>query len=52
MRRVQLLQAFPCHVRIDGGGRDVGVPEEQLHDAQIGTVIQEMGRERVPKHVR
>jgi len=33
---VDRAQPFRCDVRIDLGGRDVGVSEEGLDDAQVG----------------
>ena len=50
--RVQLLQPLARDVRVDRRRRDVGVAEQQLHDAQIRAVVQEMRRERVAQHVR
>ena len=50
--RVQRLQALPRDVRVDRRRRDVGVAEQQLHDAQVRAVIEQMRRERVPQHVR
>ena len=52
MLRVQPLQPLARHVRVDRRRRDVGVAEQQLHDAQVGAMIQQMRRERVPQHVR
>ena len=50
--RVQLLEPFARHVRVDLRGRYVGVPEQQLHYAQIRAVIEQVGREGVPHRVR
>ena len=50
--RVKLLQPLARDVRVDRRRRDVGVAEQELHDAQVRAVIQEMRRERVPQHVR
>ena len=52
MLRVQLLQPLARDVRVDLRGRDVGMAEQQLHDAQIGAVVEEVRRERVAQHVR
>ena len=35
MPRVQLFQSLASDMRIDGRRRDIGVPEQQLHDAKI-----------------
>ena len=48
MSCMQLLQALAGHMRVNRRGRDVGVAEEHLHDAQICAVVEQMGRERVP----
>ena len=50
--RVQLLQPLARDVRVDRRRRDVGVAEQQLHDAQVGAVIEQMRRERMAQHVR
>ena len=50
--RVQLLQPLARDVRIDRRRRDVGMPEQELHDAQIRAVIEQVGRERMPQGVR
>ena len=49
---VQTLQPLLVDVRIDLGRRDVRMPEHHLDRAQIRPVLQEMGREAVPQHVR
>ena len=50
--RVQLLQPLARDVRVDRRRRDVGVAEQELHDAEVRTMVQEMRRECVTKHVR
>src|SRR5689334_213880 len=52
MHGVELLQPLARDVRVDRRRRDVGVAEQQLHDAQIRAVIEQMRRERVAQHVR
>ena len=52
MALMQLLQSFARHMRVNGRRRDVRMAEQQLNDAQIGAVIEEMRRERVPQRVR
>ena len=51
MNRVQLLQSFPCYVGVYLCRRDVAVSEQQLHDTQIGAVIEQVRRERMPQGV-
>jgi hypothetical protein len=48
---MKLLEALPGHVRIDLSRRYVAVPEQHLHDTQIGAVVDEMRGERVPQHM-
>lgn len=36
---VQFAESGIGNVGIDLGGTDVAVPQKQLHDAQIGTVV-------------
>ena len=50
--RMQLLEALASDVRVDGRRGDAGVTEQQLHDAKIGTVVQQMRRKRVAEHMR
>jgi hypothetical protein len=39
-------------VRVDLRGGEVLVAEELLDDPQVGTAVEEMGRERMPQRVR
>jgi hypothetical protein len=39
MLRVQLLESLARYLCIDLCGREIDVPEQHLHHAQIGTVI-------------
>lgn len=52
MHGVQRLQTFARDVCVDGGGRNVGMAEQHLHGAQVGAVIEQVRRERVPQGVR
>lgn len=45
--RMHLLQPLARNVRVDRRRRNVGMTEQQLHGAQIGTVVQQMRRERM-----
>ena len=49
---VQLLEPCPLDMGIDLGGRNVGVAEHRLDGPQICAMIQQMGREGMPQHVR
>ena len=51
MLGMQCLEPRPRDVRVDLRRRDVGMAQQQLHDAQIGAVVQQMGRERVAQPV-
>ncbi len=48
----QAFQPLLDHMGINLGSRDIAVAEQGLHDAQIGTIVQQMARERVAQHVR
>jgi hypothetical protein len=37
---VQLLEAFARDMGVHLRGRDVGVAEQQLHDAQVGAMVE------------
>jgi hypothetical protein len=37
---VQLGQALARHVGVNRGGRNIGMPEQQLHGAQVGTMVE------------
>src|SRR4051794_37631756 len=39
-------------MRVDLGGRDVGMAEKRLQHAEVGAARQQVGREGVAKHVR
>ena len=48
---IQVHQPLQTDPRIALRGRQTLVPQQLLHTAQIGTGIQQMGRERVPQGV-
>ena len=47
----QALEPFVQDVGIDLRGRDVGMAEQCLHDAQVGAVMQKMACEGVAQHM-
>ena len=49
---VQLLEAFACHVGVDGGGGNIGMAQQQLHHAQIGAVVEQVGGKGMAQRVR
>ncbi|MNH47383.1 hypothetical protein D3C79_1105910 [compost metagenome] len=51
MLGVQLLQTGLGHVGVDLRGRQVAVAQQHLHHAQVGTVVEQMGREGMPQGV-
>jgi hypothetical protein len=51
MLRVQILQPL-ARDGCDGGGGDVGMPQQHLHRAQIGAVVEQVGGEGVAQRVR
>ena len=46
------LQPFLYDMGIDLRGRDIGVAEQGLHDAQIRAIMQQMAGESVTQHMR
>src|SRR6516162_2054337 len=48
----QALEALVEHVGVDLRGRDVGMAEQRLHNAEIGAVLQEMARKGMAQHMR
>jgi hypothetical protein len=38
-------------MRINLGGRDIGVPQHDLHTTQVGAALQQVGGEAVTKHM-
>ena len=52
MLRVQILQPLARDVGVDGGGGDVGMPQQHLHRAQIGAVVEQVRGEGVAQRVR
>jgi hypothetical protein len=49
---VQLLEPLAGDMGVDLRRRDVGVAEQQLHHAQVGAVVQQVGGEGMAQHVR
>ena len=49
---MQILHSLARDMRIDLCRRDITVPEQELDDTQIGAVIEQMRRERVPDRMR
>ena len=39
---MQVFKPLPRNVGIDGGRADIGMPQQQLHHSQVGTVIEQM----------
>ena len=52
MLQMQLLQPFASDVCIDLCRRYVRMAEEQLNNAQVRSVVQEMSGESVPQGMR
>ena len=50
--QIGAFQAVDRDMRVDLGRTEVGVSQEFLHDAQIGAVVEQMGREGMAQHVR
>jgi len=48
----QAFQALLDHMGVDLRGRDIGMAKQCLHDTQIGAVMQQVARERMPHHMR
>src|SRR5215469_9158554 len=46
------LQPIEGQVRVDLGGRNVGVAEDCLHRAKVGPIFDHMARTGMPQHVR
>ena len=49
---VKLLEPLACDMRIDLGRGYVGMTKEQLYDAQIGAMINEVRGKRVTDGMR
>ena len=47
-----VLQPPATDVRVDLGRREIGVPEHGLNRAEIGTALEQIGRERMPQDMR
>ena len=50
-RAMNGFQPFLVDVSVDLGCCDIGMTEHELDRAQVGTVCQEVGGERVAEHV-
>ena len=52
MLSMQFLHSRPRHMRVNLRCRQITVSEQHLHDAQIRTIIQQVGRKCVTQRVR
>jgi hypothetical protein len=52
MAGMQLLQPLACDVGVDGGGGNIGMPQQHLHGTQIGTMVEQMGGKSMSQGVR
>ena len=52
MLLVHAVQPVERQMRVHLRGRDVGVPEDGLHRAQVGAVLHHVRRATVAQHVR
>ena len=50
--RVQLRQALARNMGVDGGGRNIGMAQEQLDRPQIGAMIEQVRRKCMAQRVR
>ena len=48
---MQALEPLAGNVGIDLGGGEVGMPQHDLHTAQVGAVFQQVGGKGVPQGV-
>jgi hypothetical protein len=46
------LQALLIDMRVNLRGRDIGVTEQLLDDAEVGAVAEQMRREAMPQEMR
>ena len=51
MLGMQLLEPFACHMGIDLRGGNIRMPQQQLHHAQISTMIDQMRGKSMSQHV-
>jgi hypothetical protein len=51
VNRMQLLQSFLRNVGVDLCRRNIAVTQQQLHDPQVGTVVEQMRREGMSQAV-
>ena len=49
--RVQGFEAFARDMGVDGRGRNIGMPQQHLHRAQICTVVEQMRGKSVAQGV-
>ena len=49
---VNLAQAIVCHMGVDFGCADVGMPEQLLDHPQVGAMFQQVSGKAVPQHMR
>ena len=49
---MQQLQPLPRHMRINLRSRNIRMPQQHLHHAQVRTVVEQMRRKCMPQSVR
>ena len=52
MLSMQGFESLSRHVRVNLGSTQITVPQKQLHDPQIGPMINKVGGEGVPQGMR
>ena len=51
MLAMQTLQTFTRNVRVNGGGRNIGMAQEHLHRTQISPMVEQVRRKRMAQRV-
>src|SRR5579862_2804463 len=51
-QEIRVAAAPVGDVQVQLGSREVGMPEHLLHRAQVGTTLEQVGRERMAQQVR
>jgi hypothetical protein len=48
---MQGFQTLACNVGVNGGGGNIGMPQQHLHRSQVSAMVEQMCGERVSQSV-
>ncbi len=52
VQRMQCLQSLARNMGVDGGGRNIRMPQEHLYGPQVSAMVEQMGGEGMAQGMR